>query len=220
MNPLNMAKAARAFWRITMDPNRLNEVFELAYSLADDKVMGEMVDYVKRDSTGAQALAERPRLQVDLSQLRHLPEGTLGRVFADSMIAQGLDPAAIPTLPSNDDKEYIQAHLFETHDVWHAVTGFGTDVPGELGLQAFYMAQLIGKLPTAILASGFLNTLLFNHDERGRRMDEIARGWQMGRRARQLFGVRWDKLWATPLAEVRRALGLEPGVAETVPLAA
>jgi ubiquinone biosynthesis protein Coq4 len=220
MNPLNMAKAARAFWRITMDPNRLNEVFELAYSLADDKVMGEMVDYVKRDATGAQALAEKTRLRVDLNELRHLPEGTLGRVFADNMIAQGLDPAAIPTLPSDDDKEYIQAHLFETHDVWHAVTGFGTDVPGELGLQAFYMAQLIGKLPTAILASGFLNTLLFNHDERGPRMDEIARGWQMGRKARQLFGVRWDKLWSTPLTEVRRALGLEPGVAHTVSLAA
>lgn len=220
MNPLNMAKAARAFWRITMDPDRLNEVFELAYSLADDKVMSEMVDYVRRDPIGAQALAERPRLKVDLDELRHLPEGTLGRVFADKMIEQGLDPAAIPSLPSTDDKEFIQAHLFETHDVWHAVTGFGTDVPGELGLQAFYMAQLIGKLPTAILASGFLNTLLFNHDQRERRMDEIARGWQLGRKSRQLFGVRWDKLWSTPLVEVRRALGLDPGVADTVPLAA
>src|SRR5579885_2042206 len=103
MNPIDIAKAARAFWRITRDPNRLDEVFELAYSLADDEVMAEMVEHLGRDPIGAQALAEKPRLKVSLEELRRLPEGTLGRVFADNMIAQGLDPAAIPTLPSNDD---------------------------------------------------------------------------------------------------------------------
>jgi ubiquinone biosynthesis protein Coq4 len=179
-----------------------------------------MADGVRSDSACAQALAERPRLALDLKQLRHLPEGTLGRVFADNMIAQGLDPSAIPSLPAGDELEFVRAHLYETHDVWHAVTGFGTDVAGELGLQAFYMAQLVGRLPTAILAAGLLNTLIFQPEERQVRMDAIARGWQLGRRARPLFGVRWDKLWLSPIDEVRRALGLTPGVAETVPLAA
>jgi ubiquinone biosynthesis protein Coq4 len=34
---------------------------------------------------------------------------------------------------------------YETHDIWHVVTGFHTDVAGELGLQAFYLAQFPGR---------------------------------------------------------------------------
>jgi len=209
LNPIKVAQAARAFTRIAVDPNRLDEVFNLSAKLADDRILSEMADGLRGDPACARALAERPRLRVDLSSLRALPEGTLGRAFAENMIAQGLDPAAIPTLPSDSENEFVQAHLYETHDVWHAVTGFGTDVAGELGLQAFYMAQLVGRLPTALLAAGLINTLLFKHDDRVARMDAIARGWQLGRRARPLFGVRWDQLWLTPLDEVRRDLGFQ-----------
>jgi ubiquinone biosynthesis protein Coq4 len=56
-------------------------------------------------------------------------------------------------------------------------------------------------------------------DDRERRFDAIARGWEMGRRARPLFGTRWDAMWRTPMAEVRRSLGVEP-YGETRKLAA
>jgi ubiquinone biosynthesis protein Coq4 len=168
-----------------------------------------MVEHFGRDERGATALRERPRLHVSLPELSKLPEGTLGRVFADHMISNGLDPAAIPTLPGGDATEFVRAHLYETHDVWHAVTGFKTDVAGELGLQAFYAAQAPGGLPWMLLAMGFLNTAIYSMNEREARFDAIARGWEMGRRARPLFGTRWDTLWSTPLAEVRRALGVQ-----------
>ncbi len=132
--------------RLVRDPDRLDEVFELAdASMSDDdlrsrrpggRVRGE------RPARGARALAERPRIgKLDLAALGALPEGTLGRTFAEHMIRNGLDPAAIPSLASPDALSFIRAHLYETHDVWHAVTGFGTDVAGELGLQAFGLAQ-------------------------------------------------------------------------------
>jgi ubiquinone biosynthesis protein Coq4 len=47
-------------------------------------------------------------------------------------------------------------------------------------------------------------------NEREARFDAIVKGWEMGRRARPLFGTRWDELWATPLSDVRRSLGIEP----------
>jgi ubiquinone biosynthesis protein Coq4 len=57
-------------------------------------------------------------------------------------------------------------------------------------------------------------------DDRERRFDAIARGWDMGRRARPLFGTRWDQLWATPIDEVRRSFGVVPYGAEDAKLAA
>ncbi len=206
------AKTIWSFVDLVKHPDHLDRVFEISDGMVKKRmeVLALMVRHFGRDPVGAAALRDRPRLRVDLEELSRLPPGTLGRVFADHMRANGLDPASIPTLPSQDEAEFVRAHLYETHDVWHAVTGFRTDVAGELGLQAFYAAQAPGGLPWMLLAMGFLNTALYAMNEREPRFDAIARGWEMGRRARALFGVRWDTLWATPLDEVRRSLGVEP----------
>jgi ubiquinone biosynthesis protein COQ4 len=206
---------ARALWSfvdLVRHPEHLDRVFEISNALSGTRrdVLARMRDHLAKDPRGAKAIAEKPRLSVNLGELAALPPGTLGRTFADHMRANGLDPAAIPTLPSDGELEYVRAHLYETHDVWHVVTGFETDVAGELGLQAFYAAQTPGGLPLMLLAMGFLNTAIYSMADRERRLDAISRGWAMGQRARPLFGVRWADLWSRPLGEVRESLGIEP----------
>jgi ubiquinone biosynthesis protein COQ4 len=213
----NRLLAARALWSfidLVRHPEHLDRVFEIADSMSQQRldVLEKMRDAFAADPRGAAALRERPRLVVDLDRLDKLPKGTLGRAFADHMRANGLDPAAIPTLPSDGELQFVRAHLYETHDIWHAVTGFSTDVAGELGLQAFYAAQTPGGLPLVLLAMGCLNTALFSMNDRERRFDAIARGWQMGKNARPLFGVRWGDLWERPLVEARAELQVEPYV--------
>jgi ubiquinone biosynthesis protein COQ4 len=211
-NPLNVLRALSAWVTIVRDPDRLGEVFALADNLADDHFVGKMADHFALSPVGKRALASLPRVgNVDLAALRLLPEGTLGRAFAEHMIANGLDPAALPSLPATERISFVRAHLYETHDIWHAVTDFRTDVAGELGLQAFYLAQFPARLGAAILAAGLLNTLLFRFEERDARMDEIVRGWLIGRKASPFFGVDWASKWAEPIEAVRRELGVELG---------
>ena len=220
-NPLSILQAGSALVRLTQDMSRLDEVFRLSDGLADAESIREMVEHNRAHETGAKALAERPHVHLDLKVLRALPTGTLGREYALMMDRNGLDPASIPTLPDDDEGKYVRAHLYETHDLWHVATGFSTDVPGELGLQAFYQAQLPGKLPAAILAAGFVNTLIYSFGDRDARLREIARGWLLGRRSRPLFGVRWDDYLALPLDEVRARLGIDvAGVDAALPLPA
>lgn len=214
LNPLRAAKTLYTLGVLVRDPNQLQKVFDMADAMATPKLLGPMVDVLARTPQGAKAFAERPRLHIDLAALRLLPEGTLGREFAEHMIANGLDPSALPALPSPDDHSYLRAHLYETHDVWHAVTGFHTDWPSEIGLQAFYLAQIPGPLSAALVAVGCLRLAVYDMSSRDSVMDAIARGWSMGRRARPLFGVRWDELWNEPLADVRAELGI---AAEDVP---
>jgi ubiquinone biosynthesis protein Coq4 len=72
-----------------------------------------------------------------------------------------------------------------------------------------------------LLSILFANTFLYKFEEKDTRMDSIARGWAMGKRARQLLGVRWADLWELPLAEVRARLGVPvTGVAGDTALAA
>jgi ubiquinone biosynthesis protein COQ4 len=215
-------RAIVAFLDLVKHPDHLDRVFAIADAMAPQRrdILQMMRDHYAKDPRGARALREQHRLVIRLDELDELPAGTLGRAFADHMRANRLDPAAIPTLEAPGELEFLRAHFYETHDVWHAVTGFTTDVAGELGLQAFYAAQGPGGLPLTLLAMGLLNTAIYQQGERELRLDAITRGWQMGRRARLLFGVRWDELWARPIDEVRDLLGVEPFTAPVMAAAA
>jgi ubiquinone biosynthesis protein COQ4 len=207
LSPLRTAKTLYTLAVLVRDPNQLSKVFDMADALATPEMLDPMADLLARDPGGARALTERTRLRVVLAELRVLPRGTLGREFAEHMIKNGLDPAALPDLPSPDRLSFLRAHLYETHDVWHVVTGFDTDWKGEIGLQSFYLAQIPGPLSASLLAVGCLRLAAYEMEARDALMSEIVRGWQMGKQARPLFGVRWDELWSTPLVDVRRQLG-------------
>lgn len=209
-------KALRGFITLVRDPREIDGVFTISDALRTPADVQPMVDWFRRDPTGRRALDERPRLDLDLDRLGRLPPGTLGRAYADHMNGNSFDPKGFPNLPSGNAVDFVSAHLYDTHDVWHVVTGFGTDVAGELGLQAFYLAQFPAKLGVTLLAAGMLNTLgPRGFDDRDRRMREVVRGWMLGRTSRPLFGVRWDDLWALPLAEVRARLGVDTAAVES-----
>jgi ubiquinone biosynthesis protein COQ4 len=199
-------KAAIALLR---DPNKLDEVFALDRMMPKD-ALARLVAAAKEHPDGRIALRDRPRVDIDLPQLRALPAGTFGRAVADFFDRNGLDPASIPRLEVTDDLSYINAHLYETHDVWHVATGFGTTVAEELGLQAVYATQLPAKLAPLLVAGGLLQAVLWVQDDFGARLAAIARGHAMAKRARPLLGVRWGEMWPLPLDEVRARLSIEP----------
>lgn len=209
IGPLRALQALYRLARLVRDPSRLSEVFEMSDALATPEALGPIVDALDADPFARRALAERHRIRLDLAELRRLPEGTLGRTFAAHMDAAGLDPGALPTLASDDRIAFFRAHLYETHDIWHVVTGFGVDYRGELGLQAFYLAQIPGALPALLVATGFLRGALYDHDLLRPFMEELVRGWRMGTSARTFFGVHWDELWDLPLSEVRARLAVD-----------
>jgi ubiquinone biosynthesis protein Coq4 len=203
--------AIRAFARIVQDPNRLDEVFSLSDRTDQKEALERAAARFAMFPKGERALKECRRLPAyRLEELALLPQDTFGHAFAKHMISRGLDPAAIPTLNANDQAEFVRAHLYETHDIWHVVTGFDTDVAGELGLQAFYMAQVNGPLPPSLLAAGFLNTAFVAPEDSDARMRNITLGWRVGKRAEPFFGTDWDRLWSAPLTEVRAQHGIAP----------
>ena len=102
------------------------------------------------------------------------------------------------------------AHLFETHDLWHVATGWGNDEIGEVGLGGFYLAQLGLPLIAIMLVLILVNTVTRRPTTLRERMDALVAGYQMGKAASPLFGLRWDELWSKPLAELRSELRLDP----------
>lgn len=205
-----LVKGGIGFVRLVKDMNRTDEVFEIVAEMGDAKLIDPLVRHFSRDDQGARALTAWPRVgRIDLQALSALPKGTLGHEYAAHMTALKFDPDFHPQIPVQDQRMFLRMHLYETHDIWHVVTGFKTDVAGELGLQAFYLAQFpIGPVPPVLLAAGLLNTALYARDDADRRMTAIADGWKLGKQAKQLFGERWADLWQEPLSTIRQRYNL------------
>lgn len=205
---IGSARLLFTFLRLTRDPNRLDLVFGLADSLGPD------------DNPNVKAMLARPGVRrhleghlpiprIDLAHLRTLPEGTFGHAVARFFDDQGFDPAALYHTQGTPrtDFDRFKRHMERTHDLWHVATGFRTDVPGELGLQAFTLAQIGSALSYVLMAAGMLHQVT-DSSQGAALMDEIVRGWRLGKTARPLFGVDWEALFSRPLAEVRAQLDI------------
>ncbi|EPX62747.1 hypothetical protein D187_008935 [Cystobacter fuscus DSM 2262] len=212
---IRVSRAALAMVRDANDPDRVFDLIE-ALSASSDATQ-KTVARMSRDPELARVLRERPRLgRLDLEELGRRPKGTLGRTFADHLSENNLDPNLLPVLEAPDAASYVKAHLFETHDLWHVVTGFPTTSEGEMGLQAFYFAQSGSRVPMGVFVAGLCFTFLNNFELCEVAMPQVVRGWLLGRRARRLFGTDWKTLLDRPLEEVRATFGLELDKVDTI----
>jgi ubiquinone biosynthesis protein COQ4 len=211
---LDYLKAAKGLISILRDPDRTESVFVITEALQDSEAFRRMLEQVRRDPEGARLVEDHYLAPLpDLDQLARLPEGSLGQSFASSMRKKGLKIDFYPSIRIKDDATYLAMRLRMTHDVWHVITGFDTTPQGEIGLQAFMLAQLLSPLSAALIGGALLRSLFGGvpeHMTLHALMDSVVTGWRMGRSARPLIGQRWEEGWARPLPEWQRSLNVTP----------
>jgi len=190
-------------------PDSLDGVFAVARSLQDSPLSAQMFRHLLANPELA-ALVEsnwRPG-SIDLESLGALPEGSLGHVYAHQLRSQGLTPdSLIDPSPIHSPEEYITHRLRETHDIVHVLTGFGIDGPGELGLQAFNLAQNRSPLAVMLLFGGMLSALQ-NDEPLEELLEALSRGFALGLKAHCVIAQRLEDGWDRPLADWRQELGL------------
>src|SRR5262249_49851014 len=109
---------------------------------------------LSKRALGRVLLGMKPSLRAALANhvwLRSLPAGTLGREYIDYIererLAGGMTTVvdagttAERTARLDPDEAFIQDFLFHSHDLYHVVTGYHTDLVGEVCLLAFTAAQ-------------------------------------------------------------------------------
>lgn len=202
-------QAIASFAALTKNPATFAAIYDLDEMLRKTELATISIEYLKAQSEVAALIEERYLAPIpDLNALLAYPQDSLGYQFASHLMANHFDPEFYRKRPVTDDMSYIMLRRSQTHDIHHVVTGFGTDPSGELGLQAFQLAQMRSPLAIAILTSGIINAfadscVLNTH------MEQIFRGWQMGLKAKPLIAQKWEEHWEMPLLQWRSQLGLE-----------
>jgi ubiquinone biosynthesis protein COQ4 len=202
------ASGLAMFSRLLVDPDDTRAATDGTVYL-NAPVFPKLLRRLRQDAGGRKLLGARPRLDsqgVDFAALSKLPPGTLGREYADFYRGRGLSPDDFQELPGvvSGDEAYVALRLRQSHDIWHIVTGIGTDVSGEIELQAFTFGQL--GTPSSFLL-GFGGALRWAHATPGL-ISRVRRAHARGRRAAFLAAVFWEEHFETAVAALKGRLGL------------
>ena len=190
-------------------PDSLDSVFRVVGSLKDTPLSTQMFSHLLSHPLMASLVAEGWRPEpIDLDGLERLPEGTLGHEYAHQLRRLGLTPdSLIDPKPVTSPEDYITHRLRETHDIVHVLTGFGVDGPGELGLQAFNLAQNRSPLAVMLIFGGMLSALQ-NDEPLEALLTALSRGFELGLMAECVIAQKLEEGWDRPLAEWRQQLRL------------
>ena len=208
--------AIRALSRLIRNPEETAEVFVIMRSLSGDALERGNKRFAATKVGRALIESQRDILPVlaDRAALARMPEGSLGRAYLALVERAGISADGLVMASEESGTQYAtltpsQAfyarRLRDTHDLWHTVTGYGTDPFGEVCVVAFSYAQT-GNLGFAAIATiGALKIARECGDVRVLRA--VWRAYRDGRRAAWLPAIEWERQLAMPLAEVRRTLG-------------
>ena len=200
--------ALRALRRLMKDPNDTEQVFVLSVAMSA-RHFPHMLALFLSDERGALLFNRRAAIDkksVDYDALRALPSTTLGGAYARFLDDRGLDPdlfQAPPGMPPGI--AYVAQRMRQTHDLWHVVTGYNSDIEGELQLLAFTYGQT-GAPSMRLLSS--LGTLHYALRFGQFMFGKVFAGYRRGKRAPFMGNVVWEDMWHMPLAEVREQLGV------------
>lgn len=207
---LQGVRGATAFIQLLFDDSgNLDPIDELSLSLLDSPAFALAVAEMKRDPAIAALIEERYLPPApNLDQLRQLPPDSLGYVYAHNLIENGFDPI-LAEIPITSDVSYVESRWQQTHDIWHVITGFDPSDIGEMGLQAFYLAQFQLPLASLLIANALIGATIRKPDALSPLLSAIAQGWTMGQAARPLIAQKWEVAWEKPVAVWRQELHIQ-----------
>ncbi|MBX3260383.1 MAG: hypothetical protein KIS78_03355 [Labilithrix sp.] len=211
-------RALRAARILAADPDDLPQVFTIIESLSWD-TLARVARRMQSSDAGRRLYEARPDIVerlADRAALARLPEGSLGRAYLafverENISAEGIRAASEIGMTNEvslpPDLAWVHRWMRDTHDLWHAATGYSGDVLGETALLAFSFAQTWNPAIALVIVIGLSKTT--SGADRGRAARRtILDGFRRGRRAAWLPGQDWDALLAQPLSDVRARLSL------------
>jgi len=219
MPPLRPLTALRAFGRLIRDKEDTAQVFEIMRALSGGSLRRGYDRMLRTVEGGRQAYLreELARRLDDPAWLAQFGPDTVGGAYrafreARGFTAEGLADEARKVAPETVDAPHpvvwYSRRIRDVHDVWHVLTGYGTDALGEACVVSFSHAQT-GNLGFAFIGWGAAAEIR-KEAPAVPALRAVAQAWRLGRAAAWLPGLDYQALFAEPLASVRERLRLTP----------
>jgi len=225
--PLRALKALR---RLMADKEDTAAVFELMRALSGNSVPNGYRRLLRTPEGGriAYERVEFAELLSDAQWLAQFGPGTVGEAYRNFIAARNISAEGLAQESRKaPDSEIDAAHPFawygrrmrDVHDVWHVLTGYGTDALGEACVVAFSYPQT-KSLGFRVIAAAASN--------RAKRAgmpypyaEAVREGARNGKAAAWLPAVDYIALFSENLDSARARLGIpRPGIYDSIPVEA
>lgn len=212
MTILDRVKITQLFFQLVQNPQRTDLIFkgiEIATKHRDDPIAVKILKQLYENETFRELYLQKYVGELPpLEELAKFPDGSFGREYYEHMNQNGLRPELFPKFNPTNDLEYVNLRMYQDHDLWHALLGYGVSVEDELAVQAFSTAQLQSPYSAMLIAGGLLH-LLKNEPLRAvTAIKEVAEGYERGKKAKFLLGFRLNEMLEKPIGEVRELCGV------------
>ncbi|HEY6460302.1 MAG TPA: Coq4 family protein [Polyangiaceae bacterium] len=207
----DLPRAGRAIATLLRNPDDLPQVFTIIDALSGASPQ-RLLRRLRKTETGRRMLRDQPdvtTILADRERLRGMPAGSLGRAYLAFVESEGISADGIKTasegrvdVAASRNMAFVHQRMRDTHDLWHAATGYKGDVIGELSLLAFTLAQHWNTAVAFLIAAAVLKG--FGRAD----VRSIRDGYRRGKEATWLPAVEWEALLELPLDDVRARLGL------------
>jgi len=175
-------------------------------------------DRVMADETGRRILREGRSLQpalLDFDRLRSLPSGTLGHEYVHFLEANEIDIVAFAeaSLRHMAREDYANSEAWtlanrarDIHDIVHVISGYGTDLLGEMCGLAFAIRE--DSRPRATCFQIRTNVAIYHRHGLRHAEASIGQAFERGRRVGLIVGADWEAMLDWQLDDVRAHLGI------------
>ncbi len=174
-----------------------------------------MVKRMMSHKDGRWLLREQPRITDETLKIAEaMPPGSLGKVYADYMNANGFLPSGRAEVlhVSNPYEAYAMTRYRESHDFLHALTDCDRTVLGEVALKAWEFAQTGLPLGAFALIGGAPHLTW----EQQKLLKDVYVPWALRSRPGGendsvfFMNLRWEDLLGKDLEDIRREVRWEP----------
>ncbi|WP_300378989.1 Coq4 family protein [Henriciella sp.] len=208
--------------RLLADKEDTEQVFHIIEALNGKSTLKDFDRFMKT-SVGKAQLAKRAYLPPILDNhepLHAMPEGSVGRTYAEFMEREGLSAAGLVAESEKhgaswrnieDDLLWYGNRLRDTHDMMHILTGYGRDALGEAALLGFTHSQHGGAGVSFIAFMGG-RQIAKSAPKEARIRSVIREGRRNGKAARRIIEADIQEILPRQLEDVRAELNIRPPV--------
>lgn len=210
--------AFRAFRKLIRNKEDTAQVFEIMKALSGRSQARGYGRMLRTMEGGRQAFlrVELAHRLDDPAWLAQFAPGTVGAAYRGFREARGFTADAlaeverevVPLIDAPHPVVWYSRRLRDIHDIWHVLTGYGTDALGEACVVSFSYGQ------TRNLGFAFIGYGAAREIQREKRSiparRAVLQAWRNGRAARWLPALDYEALFHEPLEGARVRLNIRP----------